>query len=145
MRVSALIHETAWHSLEMLQEFEPKTYNKFVRRIPGSHTFNHAFDESGVIPRTLPFMFKDWKEYRDYLLEHITKPEYRELFKKRWEGQDDDEWYKIHVKEVIINDIDGTVNGNEKYKVMSKVRLEGKYKQRRKEQFEAYMEGKDGD
>ena len=37
MRVSALIHETAWHSIEMLQEFEPDTYNKFIRRIWRRH------------------------------------------------------------------------------------------------------------
>ena len=145
MRVSALIHETAWHSLEMLQEFEPKTYNRFVARVPGTHTFNHAFDESGIVPRVLPFAFKDWREYRDYLLEHITKPEYKELFRKRWEGQDSEEWYRIHVKEVIINDIDGTVNDNEKYKQNSKVRLGGKYKLKNQEQFKTYMEEKNGD
>ena len=148
MRISALIHETAWHSLEMLQEFEPKTYNRFVARVPGTHTFNHAFDESNIVPRTLPFAFKSWKEYRDYLLIHITKPEYWDLFRKRWQDQDGEEWYKIHVKEVIINDIDGTVNDNEKYKVMSEHRLGGKYKKKRAEQFKAYMEGRaeeDGD
>lgn len=82
MRVSALIHETAWHSIEMLHEFESSTYNKFTARIPGASTFDHSFDEGGIVPRTLPFMFKDWKEYRDYLLVNITKPEYWELFKK---------------------------------------------------------------
>jgi predicted phosphoadenosine phosphosulfate sulfurtransferase len=61
MRVSALIHETAWHSIEMLQEFEKETYNRFCARINGVSTFNHAFDEGGVMPITLPFMFKDWK------------------------------------------------------------------------------------
>ena len=142
MRVSALIHETAWHVIEMLQEFEPKTYNRFVARVPGTHTFNHAFEEAGIIPKKLPFAFKDWKEYRNYLLEHITKPEYKDLFRKRWEGQDGDEWYRIHVKEVIINDIDGTVNGNAKYQVMSKERLNGKYKERREAQFQEYMKAK---
>lgn len=44
MRVSALIHETAWHAIEPLQEFEPKTYNRFVARIAGTSTINHAFD-----------------------------------------------------------------------------------------------------
>lgn len=144
MRVSALIHETAWHSLEMLQEFEPKTYNRFVKRIPGTHTFNHAFDESGVIPRTLPFAFKDWKEYRDYLLEHICPIEDREIYKKRWKGQDGEEWYRVHVKEVILNDTCGTINDNEKYKVMSKERLGGKYKERNQAQFQAYMKSKEG-
>lgn len=145
MRVSALIHETAWHSLEMLQEFEPKTYNRFVRRVPGAHTFNHAFDESGIVPRTLPFMFRDWKEYRDYLMEHICPTEDHETYVNRWKGQDGEEWYKVHVRELILNDTCGTVNGNQKYKEMSKVRLNGKYKQRNQEQFRSYMEGKNGD
>ena len=145
MRVSALIHETAWHSLEILQEVEPVTYNRFVSRIPGTHTFNHAFDEGKVVPKDLPFAFADWKEYRDYLLEHITKPEYWDLFKKRWENQDGDEWYKIHVKEVIINDIDGTVNKNKEYEVLSRKRLEGKYKDRNTEQYQKYMEGRKDD
>ena len=111
-RVSALIHETAWHSLEMLQEIEPKTYQRLERRVPGISTFGHAFDEGSVVPRKLPFAFKDWKEYRDYLLEHITKPEYRDLFRKRWKGQDSEQWYKLHVGEIIINDTCGTKNGN---------------------------------
>ena len=145
MRVSALIHETSWHAIELLQEFEPSTYNKFTARVPGVHTFNHAFDEGGIVPKVLPFMFKDWKEYRDYLLVHITKPEYIDLFRKRWKEQNDDEWYKIHVKEIIINDIDGTVNENEAYKRNSMVRLNGKYKQRRLAQFKTYMEAKNGD
>lgn len=109
MRCSALIHETAWHSIEQLQEFEPETYNRFCKRVPGTNTFSHAF-ETDVIPKKLPFMFRDWKEYRDYLLVHLVKPEYHELFRKRWQGQDTVEWYKVHVRECIVNDIDGTIN-----------------------------------
>lgn len=109
MRCSALIHETAWHSIEQLQEFEPETYNRFCKRVPGTDTFAHAF-ETEVIPKKLPFMFRDWKEYRDYLLIHLVKPEYHELFRKRWQGQDTVEWYKVHVRECIVNDIDGTIN-----------------------------------
>ena len=112
MRVSALIHETAWHSIEMLQEFERETYNKFTKRVPGVSTFNHAFGEGGIIPRQLPFAFKDWKEYRDYLLVHLVKKEYWDLFRRRWKNQTGDDWYKVHVKECILNDIDGTNNMN---------------------------------
>lgn len=144
MRVSALIHETSWHAIEMLQEFERDTYNRFVARVPGVSTFNHSFDEGGIVPRTLPFAFKDWKEYRDYLLVHITKREYWELFRKRWQGQDGDDWYRVHVKEVIINDIDGTVNQNHAYQVYSKGRLEGKYKNKDAEKFKQYMAEKEG-
>lgn len=142
MRVSALIHETSWHSIEMLHEFEPETYNKFCKRVPGVATFNHSFDEGGIIPRTLPFAFKDWKEYRDYLLIHITKPEYWDLFRNRWKNQHGDEWYKLHVKEIIINDIDGTTNQNHNFVVRTRDRLSGKYKNRDAEKFEAYMEAK---
>lgn len=145
MRVSALIHETAWHSLEMLQEVEPNTYNRFVRRVPGSNTFNHALDVGDISPKTLPFAFKDWKEYRDYLLEHITKPEYKDLFRQRWQNQEGDKWYKIHVKEVIINDIDGTINLNHQDAIRVKEKKQGVLKEKRKRQFQEYMETKNGD
>lgn len=111
MRCSALIHETAWHNIRGLQEFEPKTYNRFCKRVAGTSTFTHAF-ETEVIPKQLPFMFKDWKEYRDYLLVNIVKPEYWELFRKRWKKQAGDDWYKVHVRECIVNDTYGTINHN---------------------------------
>lgn len=144
MRVSSLIHETAWHNMEMLHEFEKETYNKFTARVHGASTFDHAFEESGVIPRQLPFAFKDWKEYRDYLLVHITKPEYWELFQKRWQGQNDEDWYKVHVKEIILNDIDGTNNSNHK----SKRKLDrnvsaGKYNNIDKSDFYEWRENND--
>lgn len=117
MRVSALIHETAWHAIEMLQEFEKDTYNRFCARIGGVSTFNHAFDEGGIIPTTLPFMFKDWKEYRDYLLVNIVEPKYWEHYRKEWKGQDTEEWYRCHVREVILNDTCGTINKNTANKI----------------------------
>lgn len=110
MRVSALIHETAFYSIEMLQEFEPKTYNRFVSRVNGVSTFNHAFDENSLIPKELPIMFKSWKEYRDYLLIHLVKSEYWDLLRNRWKNQNNDEFYRFHVREIILNDIDGTTN-----------------------------------
>lgn len=143
MRVSALIHETSWHAIEMLQEFERDTYNKFVARINGVSTFNHAFDECGIIPKELPFAFKDWKEYRDYLLFHITKPEYWELFRNRWKKQDGDDWYKVHIREIIINDIDGTINANARTRMrMRKNAKKGQYYARDKAKFDKYMEDK---
>lgn len=122
MRVSALIHETAWHSIELLQEFEKTTYNKMIARVPGVSAFNHTFDSTSIVPHQLPFMFKDWKEYRDYLLVHIVKPEYWDLFRRRWTNQNDEEWYKTHVQECVLNDIDGTINAN----MASKKRLQHK-------------------
>lgn len=115
MRVSALIHETAWKSVEILQEFEPKTYDKFTKRIDGTSTINHMNDQDcDTIPEELPYMFKDWKEYRDYLLIHLVKKEYWDLFRNRWKNQNTEFWYKIHCREIAINDIDGTINHNAK-------------------------------
>ncbi len=146
MRVSALIHETAWHSIEMLQEFEPKTYNKFSERVPGTSTFNHGFDEGGIIPKKLPFMFRDWKEYRDYLLVNIIKPEYWEHFRNEWKNQTGDEWYREHVKEIIIGDTCGTINNNAKVRMIkdSRVGVNGVYHMKDVADFNKYMEEKNG-
>lgn len=145
MRVSALIHETSWHAIEMLQEFERDTYNRFCARVPGVSTFNHSFDEGGIMPRTLPFAFRDWKEYRDYLLIHIVPEEDRSIYIARWKNQSGEDWYRVHVKEVILNDTCGTVNKNHEYQVYSKKRLQGKYKNKDVAKFKAYMEAKQSD
>ena len=140
MRVSALIHETAWHSIEMLQEFEPQTYDKFIRRVCGVGTFAHTFDCGDIVPRVLPFAFASWEEYRDYLLENIIKPEYHALFRNRWKNQTGDEWYRVHVKEIVLNDIDGTNNANAR----SRFHLRDKkqfYRERDAREFAMYVGG----
>ncbi len=114
MRVSALIHETAWWSIQMLHEFEPKTYDRLVARCPGTSTFEHGFDENSVMPSELPFAFKDWREYRDYLLEHLVDPKYHDMYRRRWKNQNTEDWYTVHVREVILNDTCGTLNQNHK-------------------------------
>jgi predicted phosphoadenosine phosphosulfate sulfurtransferase len=106
----------------MLQEFEPKTYDRFVNRVKGVGTFKHLFDQDGTKVKDLPFMFKDWKEYRDYLLQHIVRPEYIELFQNRWKKQEGEDFYKIHVKELLVNDIDGTINGNARANLRNKAK-----------------------
>lgn len=118
MRISALIHETSWHAIELLQEFENATYNRFIRRVDGVSTFRHLFDQmDDLMNYRLPFMFKNWLEYRDYLLEKITQPKHWDLFKNRWKNQHGDEWYKIHVKELLVNDFDGTINSNARARI----------------------------
>ena len=140
MRVSALIHETSWSAIQMLQEFEKDTYNRFCARINGVSTFNHAFDEGGVMPKKLPFMFKDWKEYRDYLLVHLIEPKYWEHYRREWKGQDGDEWYQCHVQEVILNDTCGTLNGNTKSKIETQRKIkEGKFFEKVLSQYKEYI------
>ncbi len=122
MRVSALIHETSWHSIERLQECEPQIYNRYLDRVHGANCFSHFGKD--IIPKELPAVFKDWKEYRDYLLKAFVKPEYWELFQKRWKGQDSEYWYKNHVSEIMVNDIDGTLNANTASRVRGKAKID---------------------
>ena len=96
-----------------MQQIEPKTFSKFCARVSGTDAYSHFFDSNAIsVPKELPYMFKNWKEYRDYLLENLVKPEYWELFKNRWKKQNDEDFYKLHVREILINDIDGTINKN---------------------------------
>jgi predicted phosphoadenosine phosphosulfate sulfurtransferase len=106
MRVSALIHETSWHNIRQLQECEPATYERLVRRVPGISTFNHLIDD--IVPHKLPAYFSGWRDYRDYLLVTLVAPQHHALFRRRWAKQHGDAWYKVHVGEVVLNDVDGT-------------------------------------
>lgn len=110
MRVSSLHHETAYRSMLMLQEIDRGTYEKMCRRLQGVSTFSQLQDQ--VLIKELPEMFGSWKEYRDYLLEHLIRPDLRDIFRKRWRGQDDEGWYREHVTEIMVNDTVGTKNMN---------------------------------
>lgn len=110
MRVSNLHHETAYRTLFFLQEVERETYNRLCERLPGISTFSQLRED--VFVDTLPATFADWKEYRDYLLKHLIRPDLQDEFRKRWRGQDGEDWYKEHVTEIMVNDWEGTKNLN---------------------------------
>lgn len=114
MRVSNLNHETAIHSLYPLQELEPKTWDKLVKRLNGVHsTKNMTKQESFQPPKELPFMFKDWKEYRDYLLENLIEDEaiqekmrnkFKHLDKKYYGYTNIQRMYKVCISTILSND-----------------------------------------
>jgi predicted phosphoadenosine phosphosulfate sulfurtransferase len=115
MRVSNLHHETAVHSLFMLQELEPHTYERLTQRIGGIDTAGKLGTDDYFV-RELPFMFKDWREYRDYLLEKlITKPEWREGLRKKFAVMDalyvpaisQDSVASVGVQSILTNDWEG--------------------------------------
>lgn len=128
MRISALIHETAWANIYSLQEIEPETYNRFLNRIPGVLTYCHVSEETMRV-RKLPDLFLTWKEYRDYLLDALVKDdELKKMFVRRWEGQDEETFHKLHVRELVCGDYEGTKNSNysdgEKLKDVKRTRIE---------------------
>lgn len=74
MRVSHLHHEQAVENLFRLQEFEPETFNALVDRVDGIHS-TARLGEEGLSPNDLPWMFEDWREYRNYLLVKLIDDE----------------------------------------------------------------------
>lgn len=119
MRVSNYHHETAVHSLFMLQEIEPETYQAATRRIAGIDTAGKMGKNDWFVYE-VPFMFKDWVEYRDYLLENlIPEDKYKEKFAKkfasierRYSRSVGPELYKSQINSILCNDVELTKLGN---------------------------------
>lgn len=120
MRVSSLNHEVSIIGLHTLQEIEPATYEALVRRVEGVRTINHVGDLD-MVPDLdrLPFMFDSWREYRDYLLEHLLAPVWQEQFRKKFAWWDrrfpnlmrtNKDWHdmlmRAMVSSIVTNDID---------------------------------------
>ena len=113
MRVSSLNHETAVHSLFFLQEIEKDTWDALVKRSAGINQAAHIGKQEMMATTTLPFMFKNWQEYRDYLTENlITIDEHRARFVERWKKMDDvysemahpEDVFKAQIRSVLVND-----------------------------------------
>ena len=115
MRVSNLHHEKAVHSLVVLQRYEPETFERVVERVPGADMAG-KLGSSGIFISELPYMFGSWREYRDYLLEHLIdeehKPRFRDKFRKLDEltrGTSVEETLlKAEVNSIVVNDIEFT-------------------------------------
>lgn len=110
MRVSNLVHEQAFRSLASLQEFEPDTYARLVRRLGGVHCAAAYAHEPYVYDATdRPTAFATWRAYRDHLLT-TTDTSVRARYERRFAKQPDDESvYQHQVKQLLLNDWEGTL------------------------------------
>lgn len=110
MRISNLIHEKSFRALADLQEFEPQTYEKLLKRLKGVHAAAlYAKDEHIFDPTSLPPRFTSWREYRDYLLD-TTPIDKVDRFRKRFEKQGDDDLIcRQHVKQILLNDWENSI------------------------------------
>jgi predicted phosphoadenosine phosphosulfate sulfurtransferase len=115
MRVSNVHHETAVWSLFVLQEIEPDTYRRLCARIEGIDMAG-KMGEADFFPKALPPMFRDWREYRDFLLEKlIENPEWKARFRKKFTEHETSLWfphlgergYIVHVTSILTNDWEG--------------------------------------
>lgn len=85
MRVSSLYHASAIaaKSIEHIKAIEPELYEKMLKRIPKLYDMMISLDAFDKAIKTLPPIFKSWKEYRDFLLENlITDENIRKMFYK---------------------------------------------------------------
>lgn len=121
MRVSNLHHETAIKHLRFLQEIEPKTWQRLTHRLRGINTVKHLKKFAMEVPAALPYMFADWREYRDHLLKYlIVDPDQQALFVKkfaalevRYEGMlRPDLRHKVEIASILANDFHFTKLAN---------------------------------
>ncbi len=124
MRVSNFHHETAINDLFYLQEVEPETWNRIVKRMDGINTAGQLNKEQFFIPKELPPMFKDWREYRNHLLENLIKEDKRDIFRAKFKAIDeiytgksiamaiDTNLDKVCINSILTNDYFFTKIGN---------------------------------
>ena len=121
MRVSSLHHETAVGWLFIAQEIEKETWNRLSKRLSGVSTAGRM-GKTNFFVKELPYMFKDWREYRDYLTLKITSDKHRPIFEKKFDAMDATykslnpdhikELHKVHVASLITGDYHFTKVGN---------------------------------
>ena len=80
MRISNLHHETSVKTLLLVQEIEPKTWERIAARIAGANSIKHLKQGSFKCPAEHPPMFRNWQEYAEHLIRHIVQEqEHRDL------------------------------------------------------------------
>jgi predicted phosphoadenosine phosphosulfate sulfurtransferase len=112
MRVSNVHHETAVSHLFYMQEAEPETYVRLTQRIAGVDMAGKLGTDDYFV-KELPFMFSNWREYRDYLLEKLIEvPEWRTKMAEAFHRQDaiytelmgEARLARIHITSILTND-----------------------------------------
>ena len=112
MRVSNLVHEKSFKCLSDLQKLEPQTYAKLIDRIGGIDVAaRYAEREYLYNVDELPKSFKNWKEYRDYLLKTapISDDKKERMIKRFNKHPQEEEIFKQHCKQVLINDWENNI------------------------------------
>lgn len=111
IRVSSLIHEKSFKSLVELPEFEPKTYNRILKRIAGISVGNlYGKDNKMLRARKLPKNYKTWMEYRDFLLKTYPDQSKKWIFEKRFARHLDNEYVaRQQCRQLLLNDYENNL------------------------------------
>lgn len=109
MRVSFLVHEQSFKAVTRLQEIEPDTYERLLRRLSGVHSAALYAEEPIFNAMKRPTAFASWLEYRQHLVD-TTPLEHMSRMVKRFTKQGDDEAAcREHVRQLLTNDWENNV------------------------------------
>lgn len=111
IRVSSLIHEKSFKSLVELPEFEPKTYDKLLKRVKGIQVGNlYGKDTKMLQCRKLPKNFANWMQYRDFLLETYPDESKRWIFVERFKRYLNNNYVaRQECRQLILNDYENNL------------------------------------
>lgn len=111
MRVSSLIHEKSFKSICELPEYEPKTYQRLLKRIGGISLAQETGKSAKLFKvQKLPKNFKSWLNYRDFLIStHLDKTQI-EIFTNRFNRQLNNEYVaRQQCRQLVLNDYENNL------------------------------------
>lgn len=110
-RCSSLIHERSFKAICELPEFEPKTYDRLLKRIKGISFAQETGKNSKMFrARKLPKNFNSWRTYRDFLITTYPDEAKKPLFVKRFAKQLDNEYVaRQQCRQVLLNDYENNL------------------------------------
>lgn len=111
IRVSSLIHEKSFKALVELPEFEPKTYDRLLKRVKGISIGNlYGKDNKMLKVRKLPKNFKTWGDYRDFLLKTYPDETKKHIFEKRFARHLDNAYVaRQQCRQLVLNDYENNL------------------------------------
>lgn len=111
IRVSSLIHEKSFKALVELPEFEPKTYDRLLKRVKGI-SIGNLYGKEGKMLRVseLPKNFVSWQDYRDFLLATYPDEIKKKIFVNRFEKQLNNRYVaKQQCRQLVLNDYENNL------------------------------------
>jgi predicted phosphoadenosine phosphosulfate sulfurtransferase len=111
IRVSSLIHEKSFKALVELPEFEPKTYNRLLKRVKGI-SIGNLYGKNNVMLKVqkLPKNYKTWVEYRDFLLETYPDKTKKYIFIKRFSKHLNNNYVaRQQCRQLVLNDYENNL------------------------------------
>lgn len=111
IRVSSLIHEKSFKALVELPEFEPKTYDRLLKRVKGISVGNLYGKERVMMKvQKLPKNYESWRQYRDFLLETYPDAEKKPIFVKRFSRHLDNNYVaRQQCRQLVLNDYENNL------------------------------------